>query len=73
MICFVPIPLDLRRLLLDIYSNTIMEFAVSEESVEIRPSTGVSQGEALSTIIFNLAAEPLLRADKSRDQGFFHL
>ena len=67
----LPIPLDLRRLLLDIYSNNIMEFAVGQESVEIRPSTGVGQGDALSTTIFNLAAEPLLRAAKTNDfQGF---
>ena len=61
----LPIPSDLRRLLLDIYSNNIME------SVVIRPSTGVRQGDALSTTIFNLAAEPLLRAAKTRDfDGF---
>ena len=41
------------------------------ESVVIRPSTGVRQGDALSTTIFNLAAEPLLRAAKTRDfDGF---
>ena len=67
----LPIPSDLRRLLLDIYSNNIMEFAVGQESVNIRPSTGVRQGDALSTTIFNLAAEPLLRAAKTNDfQGF---
>ena len=67
----LPIPSDLRRLLLDIYSNNIMEFAVGAESVVIRPSTGVRQGDALSTTIFNLAAEPLLRAAKTRDfDGF---
>ena len=67
----LPIPSDLRRLLHDIYSNNIMEFAVGVESVEIHPSSGVRQGDALSTTIFNLAAEPHLRAAKTRDfQGF---
>ena len=67
----LPIPSDLRRLLLDIYSNNIMEFAVGAESVVIRPSTGVRQGDALSTTIFNLAAEPLLRVSKTRDLNGF--
>ena len=43
----LPIPLDIRRLLLDIYSNNIMEFAVGQDLVKIRPSTGVHQGDAL--------------------------
>ncbi len=37
----------------------------------LSPSTGVRQGDALSTIILNLAAEPLLRAAKTGNyQGF---
>ena len=48
-----------------------MEFAVGAESVVIRPSTGLRRGDALSTTTFNLAAEPLPRAAKTRDfDGF---
>ena len=68
----LPIPDDLRRLLVDIYTGNVMEFSVGQESVAIAPSAGVRQGDALSSTVFNLAAEPLLRAAKSStNPGFF--
>ena len=61
----LPIPDDLRRLLLDIYSDNVLNFVVGKESVKILPTAGVRQGDALSTTVFNLAAEPMIRAVKS--------
>ena len=58
----LPLPNDLKRMLSDIYTGNIMDFVVGNESVSIAPSAGVRQGDALSTTVFNLAAEPLLRA-----------
>ncbi|KZR98953.1 Uncharacterized protein APZ42_005393, partial [Daphnia magna] len=59
----LPIPDDLRRILADIYSGNRMDFAVPKESVRISPTAGVCQGDALSAPIFNLASEPLVRAE----------
>lgn len=70
----LPIPDDLRRLLLDCYEGNLMDFRVSEDTVTIAPTAGVRQGDALSSTVFNLAAEPLLRAAKSAsNSGFFLL
>ena len=65
MFSYLPIPDVLRRLLLDIYSDNVMNFVVGKESVMIMPTAGVRQGDALSTTVFNLAAEPMIRAVKS--------
>jgi len=69
----LPIPDDLRRLLVDIYEGNLMDFVVGQESVTIAPSAGVRQGDALSSTVFNLAAEPLLRAAKSSTNTGFSL
>ena len=57
----LPIPPNLRAILTAIYSNTGTEFALGTESVTVQLTAGVRQGDALSTTIFNLAIEPLLR------------
>jgi hypothetical protein len=67
----LPIPDALRNILRDIYSDNIFEFVVGSEIVSIRPTSGVRQGDGLSSIIFNLAAEPLLRCAKGpQNSGF---
>lgn len=57
----LPIPPNLRAILTAIYSNTGTGFALGTESVTVQLTAGVRQGDALSTTIFNLAIEPLLR------------
>lgn len=66
----LPIPTQLRDVLRDIYENNVMDFAVGQETIQIFPTTGVRQGDPLSSIIFNLAAEPLIRAVKASNKGF---
>jgi Reverse transcriptase (RNA-dependent DNA polymerase) len=66
----LPIPDALRRILSDIYSNNIMDFAVGQDSVQIQPTAGVRQGDPLSSVVFNLAAEPIIRTAKSNNNGF---
>ena len=61
----LPIPEILRKVFSDIYSRNVMEFVVGKETVVIHPTAGVRQGDPLSTGVFNLAAEPILRAAKS--------
>lgn len=65
----LPLPNDLKRMLSDIYTGNIMDFVVGNESVSIAPSAGVRQGDALSTTVFNLAAEPLLRSALSESNN----
>ena len=65
MFSSLPIPDILRRTLLDIYSNNVMNFVVGKETITVTPTAGVRQGDALSTTVFNLAAEPMIRAVKS--------
>ena len=60
-----PIPGGLRNIILDIYSANLMNFSIGKEVIPIRPTAGVQQGDALSTIVFNLAAEPLIRSGKN--------
>jgi hypothetical protein len=66
----LPLPTELRRILGDIYSNNIMEFLVGPDSVQIHPTAGVRQGDPLSSVIFNLAAEPIIRTAKNHNSGF---
>ncbi|KAK4013405.1 hypothetical protein OUZ56_025949 [Daphnia magna] len=51
----LPIPENLWRILVDIYSGNRMDFAVGKESIRIFPTAGVRQGDALSSPNFNLA------------------
>lgn len=66
----LPIPAELRQLFIDIYSGNLLDFVIGGKSLEIAPTTGVRQGDPLSSTVFNLAAEPLLRAAKSVSTGF---
>ncbi|XP_046651115.1 uncharacterized protein LOC124342196 [Daphnia pulicaria] len=67
----LPIPTELRDILTDIYTNSIFQFVVNKELVTVHPTSGVRQGDGLSSIIFNLAAEPLIRCAKDpTNQGF---
>ena len=61
----LPIPVGLRNIILDIYSANLMNFSIGKEVIPIRPTAGVRQGDALSTIVFNLAAEPIIRSAKN--------
>ena len=69
----LPLPEQLREILKDIYSNTSASFCVGKSSIKISPSAGVRQGDALSTIVFNLAAEALVRAAKSNLNSGYQL
>ena len=61
----LPIPAKLRTVLIDIYADNVLSFSAGDETIEVRPTAGVRQGDALSTTVFNLAAEPIIRAAKS--------
>ena len=65
MFSSLPLPDILRRTLLDIYSGNVINFIVGKDSVTITPHHGVRLGDALSTTVFYLAAEPMIRAVKS--------
>ena len=69
----IPIPTDLRRILVDIHTNNIVKFAVGKETVSINPAAGVRQEDALSSTFFNLVAEPLIRAARSSLNPGFQL
>jgi hypothetical protein len=64
----LPIPTELRDILSNIYTNSIFQFVVNKELVTVHPTSGVCQIDSLSSIIFNLAAEPLIN---SMRQGSF--
>ena len=61
----LPMPDELRNIILNIYASNLMNFSIVKEVIAIRPTAGVRQGDALSTIVFNLAAEPLIREAKN--------
>jgi len=67
----IPLPGGLRALLKDVYSGNVLDFVVGPETIPIHPSAGVRQGDPLSCIVFNLAAEPLVRAAKSSSNPGF--
>ena len=61
----LPLPPTVKKLVRDIYTRNELDFVLKRERITIFPTSGVRQGDALSCKIFNLAAEPLLRAAKS--------
>ena len=55
----------------DIYSDNILEFSVGAGTVEIRPTADVRQGDPLSSVIFNISEEPVIRsANTQRNDGY---
>lgn len=66
----LPLPEELRLILNDIYSNNIMEFSVGQDTIPIHPQAGVRQGDPLSSVVFNLAIEPVIRTAKHSNEGF---
>ena len=60
----LPIPSQLRKIIKDIYTTNQINFVAGNNTIPIHPTAGVRQGDALSTVVFNLAAEPLIRAAK---------
>ena len=69
----LPIPNVLNRHLHDIYAENAMDFVAGRDLVRVLPTTGVRQGDALSSLVFNLASEPLLRVASSSVNPGFHL
>jgi len=55
--------------------ENVLSFSEDDETIVVNPNTGVRQGDALSTAVFNLAAERIIRAVKSKvysDYNCFH-
>ncbi len=50
--------------------NSLMEFAVGPDTIPIHPTAGVRQGDPLSSVVFNLAAEPIIRTANACNKGF---
>lgn len=69
----LPIPSALQSMLADISRNNISQFVVNQDLVSIESPSGVRQGDGLSSIIFNLAAEPLVRCAKAPSNLGFSL
>ena len=69
----LPIPDELRKILKDIYTGTTSQFLIGKEAITIALLAGVRQGDSLSTIVFDLAIEPLVRAAKSETNPGFEL
>jgi len=61
----LPLPGTFQQILHDIYKENNVDFVVGKKIVRIIPTSGVSQGDLLSTTVYNLAAEPIIRAEKS--------
>ena len=67
----LPLPEYFRSILSDIYRENTLQFVTGRELITIKPTSGVRQGDGLSSIIFNLAAEPLIRcASGTANHGF---
>ena len=69
----LPLPPPLRVRLKDIYQNNIMNIMIGKESIPTAPVAGVRQGDPLSTTVFNLVIEPLIREIKSAQNPGFKL
>lgn len=67
----LPFPLELQAVLTDIYRGNLSQFVVGQSTIPITMTAGIRQGDGLSAIVFNLAAEPLIRCAKSHlNEGF---
>ena len=69
----LPIPDVLARILNDIYQKNTLTIEFGSETLSITPSSGVRQGDALSTTVFNLVMEPIIRLATSDDNPGFPL
>jgi hypothetical protein len=67
----LPIPIELHSTLTDIYRSHISQFVVNDDLFSIKSTSGVRQGDGLSSIIFNLATGDLLSFANAHDNiGF---
>jgi hypothetical protein len=71
--CSLSLPHVLRSILTDIYRGNQFHFVVGQELVKVKPSSWVRQGDGLCAVIFNLAAEPLVRRVKAKSNAGFQL
>jgi hypothetical protein len=60
LFCSLPVPPALRSIQTDMYQDNEIHFIVGQELVMVKPTSGVRQGDGLSSVIFNLAMEPLV-------------
>ena len=60
----LPLPEVLKKLLSDIYRSNSADFMVGSQAITVALSSGVRQGDGLSSIVFNLAGEPIIRVVK---------
>ena len=61
----LPLLGSLQHILHDINKDNTMDFVVGKKTVKVMLKSGIRQGDPLSSIFFNLAVEPLIRAAKS--------
>ena len=60
----LPVPDALKRILKDIYQSNRAEFVVGGETIVLDLTAGIRQGDGLSSIVFILTGEPLVRVLK---------
>lgn len=65
----LPIPQVFDDILTDIYTDNSTDFMVKKEPFRVQLTSGVRQGDPLSTIVYSLASEPLLRAAIASNGG----
>jgi hypothetical protein len=73
LFCSLPVPPALRSNLTDIYQDNEFRFVVDQELVTVKSTSGVRQGDGLSSVIFNLATEPLVHRAKAKSNAGFQL
>jgi hypothetical protein len=72
LFCSLPVPPALRSILNEIYQDNEFRFIVDQEVVTVKPTSEVRQGDGLSSVIFNLATDPLVRHAKAKSNAEFH-
>lgn len=72
LFCSFPVPPALRSILNEIYQDNEFRFVVDQELVTDKPTSEVRQGDGLSSVIFNLAPDPLVCHTKAKSNAGFH-